>query len=337
METVEAPFRVPDQLGYLIDDHVLAVHEQWSQKSYRDVLGGIPPIKTIGSGTEARGHWDLPHNRPAEDTERTVVLYTPHLQGAKPAMFIRSAVARDVVAPNSRMVVFPNNSVANEFYTPTDDEIHRLAYGNLKVSAERDVRALERLGVKGKVAVSGYALGGLQAAALASVGSDQFEVDVLNADEAPNKFRTAEDLRGTFLVSGTWREQRAAVADAALPALSAALNVPRLAIDYANYGFQSLSRHSRIMLQAMANSRPNLVELINDAQRRNSEIAVKLGYVSGSAITYSAQWHEYTNWAKYSGEAAHAHPTGDNVMAHALMIAHAFSFARGEAAHAYWD
>lgn len=320
--------RVPDELTHLLDDQVQDVQRRWASYDFDDVRAMMPEPQVI----------DLPNDRqlrgvvlepatPERDEACSLVLALPFCQAWKPSMFIRAEVMRQIIAPNSRLVVFPNNSITDEYYDLTEAELGTMHEGSMAPLAELQARALEVLKV-GEAAVSGYSLGGVLAIELAAVGSDKLEICHINADETPNKERTSKQLQKDFLASGGWGEQRRAIEDAEVPALEKALNVSGLALDYARFGVASLRKTNKALHLAMAGS---LVESIKRAKTNYPEASLKLGYVLGSKLfdleCIGEAAHEIAGASNgrvsirdYSGDGAHMHSTGDNPYAHALMV-----------------
>ena len=308
---------VPDEVQHLTetaDFHDL--HEDWQKLSLQDMLGAMPEPRATEYGDVVVLD---PANSDKRDETHTLVLGLPFQQAWKPSMYVRAEYARQVVAPESRMVVLPNNSNGQRYYDFSKAELGRMKDGNLGPFFERHVRALEDLDIRGKVTLSGYSLGGLTAVGIAAVCSNNFEVSTVNADELPTGSRTPKELQKAFMSSGGWGEQRAAIADAKLPVLSRALNAGRLALDYAKFGLATLSPVNKALSAGMA--RGDFGELLERARANAPEANFKLGHVVGSQLFLPAEGSlEDFDIREYSGAGAHMHATGDNVVAHALMI-----------------
>lgn len=319
---------VPDNVVGLRDDTVLAVHEAWRTLDLDTVKSRMPEAQTVNF-TNRLGRPDryikIALLSPPEadyDETKALVIALPFQQVWKPSMYIRSELTRQIVAPQARAVVFPNNSGLEPSYPFIERELKTFRSGDIMPLAELQTRALEHLKI-GSVAVTGYSMGGLTALALGAHGSDKFEVTHINADEAPSQPRTAKQLRKDFLSSSSWGDQRAAIRDARLPVLSQALNRPRLALDYLWFGQSSLRRDSRALNQAMAAGIDNLVD---KAHQQYPEAAIKLGRVAGSKVVgvetepCATMADTLVRSVIYTGTATHRHATADNVVAHALMV-----------------
>lgn len=269
------------------------------------------------------------------DESHTVVFALPHQQGWKESMAIRAGFARDAVYPNSRMVILPNNTVGDKYYSLAADERQQIANGNLAPYFEQRVRLLESLEVEGSVVLSGYSLGALTAVGIAAYGSDRWDVRLVNADEAPNGRRTPKQMQSDFMKSGGWGEQQAAIADAGIPALSEAMSTVRLAKDYARFFRATLDPENAALAKGMSNGRFN--EYAARAFNAHPDMTLKVGHVVGSRVFQPEAFDplDARGWVPiadivqvaYTGEYARLHPTGDNVAAHALMIEQAAQLA----------
>jgi len=322
---------VPDELTDLLDDPtVQAAQEDWQDWTLRDVHKAMPEPTATEYGRavvlEPEGDWD----------GTTTVLATPFQQAWKPSMFIRAAYAQQAVAPESRMVILPNNSVTDTYYHFERPELGQLSSGNLTPLFEHQARVLEALGVEGKVMLSGYSMGALTAIGLAKVCSERLAVVSVNADEAPTGGREPKALNKDFMTSGGWGEQRAAIADARVPALSEALKTRRLAFDYARFGTASLLSMvglrpvNKALAEGMA--RVDFGALLLEARAQFPEAIIKLGRVVDSRMVQLERVPQAAaDIREYSGAGAHKHTTGDNVVAHALMMLDAQRLERNAA------
>lgn len=314
---------VPDQLVPLMDQDVLAVHERWQSVDLHDIRQAMPQPTVIDVGKcSVRAVVMDPQTKDVNENH-TLVLGLPHQQAWKPSMYIRSKMLQDIVAPNSRLVVFPNNTIGDRYYDLTKDEQAKLSAGDISPYAEMQLRVLQTLKLS-RVALTGYSLGGFSALAMGAVGSDKVEISHINADEVPSRNRNPKQLRKDFMKSGGPKEQRQAIEDAKLPALSQALNIPRLTADYIRFGLTDVvsavrPSENKALHHAMAGS-------VGDKIRRslvnNPDTTIKIGHVEGSHLFKGSIETITSNTVRvvtYTGEGSHLHPTGDNPIAHALM------------------
>ena len=317
-ESVSTP-TVPDELTPLLDNSLVqAAQDYWETTSLEALHRIMPQPTTVtfgrdGSGRaveiEPLGEWD----------ETTMVVGTPYQQAWKPSMFVRMDYAHMAVNPNSRMVVLPNNSVTDQYIDLSGSQLEAVSNGNLRPLFEQQLRVLESLGVRGEVTLSGYSLGALTAIGLAAVCSDKFNVSSLNADEPPTGERDPKILQKDFLASGGWGDQKAAIEDTQLPVLSQALNTRRMGMDYLRFMVASLDPCSKAVRQGMA--RHNFAELLKSARDQWPTIPIKVGQVAGSRLVRVEQVPtDIVALRQYSGPGARKHATGDNVVAHSLMI-----------------
>ena len=312
---------VPDELTpYLDDNLVQAAYERWRATTTADMRRDMPePIST----EYGRAVILDPHEG-ERDEYSTIVVGAPYRQGWKPSMYIRMELARQAIFPNGRLIVLPNNSVGDPYLTLPEDQLDQVAAGNLRPFYEQQARVLEALDTQGEVILSGYSLGALTAVGLAVVASDKYKVALVNADEPPTGDRGTKELKHDFLKSGGWGDQRAAIADADIPVLTQALSVGRLGMDYARFGVTSIDTFSRGLMEGIAHQQ--FGDLLKAAREQWPDVSFKIGQIAGSRLVRVDQvpadlaiLHEYT------GAGAHKHATGDNPVAHALMILDAIS------------
>lgn len=318
---------VPTELQpFLERENVQEALEPWQTRSADEVFESMVTPEVIDLGNRRVRAAVIRPEGEADDT--ALVLSLPFQQGWKPSMDIRARVLRDVVAPNSTMIVFPQNSRESQarYYELNKDELEKVAGGVLRPVAELQLRTLEKLGI-GKAALTGYSLGALLSLNMAATGSDKIEITRVNADEAPSKIgRSAKELNQDFRKSGGPFAQRKSMKDSGLPSIMDVLSVPRMVEDYANFGLSLGIAENKALSQGMAGG---IESLVVGARQQNPDTRIKLGYVAGSKLfdvdsiskamlfdrSPEAKLHAY----KYSGEGTHMHTTGDNPVAHALM------------------
>jgi hypothetical protein len=319
--------RVPDELISGLTDHVLETVERWQSYSRDDIAKMMPDYRYVRAGAER--HIGLAVLSPqVEHDGENIALFLPHQQAWKPSMFIRAELGRQIVNPHARMYVFPNNSMRNVYYSLTDLEQSHLHVGDLGPLARLQARALGALGVD-TVRLSGYSLGGRLAVEVAAQSDHYMDIKAVNADEAPSKRgRNSKELQRDFLASGTWGAQRQAIKDAAIPVLSETLSAPRLGVDYARFGLAAaLNPQNKAIKQAMTG---DMEEALSRAIYINPGTPFKIGYVIGSSLFEAPdadRRHPRLSYEEYNGEGAHAHSTGDNPLAHGLMMDHGFRLA----------
>lgn len=305
---------VPSEVQHLVDDHVCETAERWQSYSLSDVQKMMPETTVISAG-EQLVHAAVLLPKGDFDNNEALVISAPHQNGWAPSIYIRSEITRQIVAPDAMAIVFPNNGGKDRYYQLTDQQIADLNKGNLAPIAEMRVRVLEALHV-GEIAATGFSLGANLAVAMAAVGSDKVEVIAINADEAPSELgRTNKQLRKDAMKSNSWGEQREAIADANIPALSEYFTRLNMARDYAGFALATLRRANKAVEQAMSGS---IQPQIGRALEQYPNLPIKIGSIIGSLLTNDGDIHG-TRIRHYSGEATHRHATGDNPFAHALM------------------
>lgn len=306
---------VPDELTNFLDDSlVLAAYERWQALSMADIHRDMPEPTTTEYGRAV-----VLEPRDGDWNGSTMVVGAPYRQAWKPSMYIRMGLAHQALMPNSRMVVLPNNSVGDSYIHLPEAQLDQVAGGNMRPFYEQQARILEALDTKGEVVLTGYSLGALTALGLAGVNSDKYEVTLVNADEPPTGDRDSKTLQKDFLASGGWGDQRAAIADANIPVLSRALSAYRLGMDYVRFGVTSFDTFSRAVMEGIAHQ--DFGELLKSAREALPDVTFKIGHVAGSRLVRVDQVPaDMAVIHAYSGAGAHKHATGDNPVAHALMI-----------------
>lgn len=314
---------VPDQLRQYMDDDYMVAHERWQDISLGDLAERMPDAVETEFGKAAI-------LEPAGNEYRdTVVVGLPHQQGWKPSMYARAKYMQDTVAPESRIVVLPNNAAGDRNYHFDAETAAAVRGGNLTPYYEQRARLLDAIGVEGKVDLTGYSLGGLTVVGMAGVLSDRWQPRVVNSDEAPNAQRTPGELRSDFLGSGGIGIQRRAIVDADVPAINQALNRPRLLRDYAQFGFGTFIAENRALADGMAT--PEFNRLVGKALAGPAEL-VKIGNVEDSLVfraeaddLASVYDDERLHRTTYTSAENRKHATGDNAAAHALMLKEALT------------
>lgn len=319
-----APPIVPDELQPLLTEEVLAAHDRFTDYTLDDIR------ERTGLSAGRKGHADRPYAvsfMSDGDPEAGIhVLALPHQQAWKPSMAIRALLYHEINNPDGVTVVLPNGSVTSKYYELTSEARAKVSGGDMRPYYELQTRLVEsavsRYDTRGPVELSGYSLGGLTVTGIGAVGSDMLDIQRINSVEAPNLERKPKQLRKDFTKSGGPLAQRAAIADAKLPVLSQALRADRLLVDYVRFGVaQATNPDNKALARGMAS--PDYDNLIADVLRRNDSAVLHLGHVVGSklfdpsAVTIV---NERVIIESYSGEGAHKHATGDNPIAHALMM-----------------
>jgi pimeloyl-ACP methyl ester carboxylesterase len=308
---------VPNELSnYLNVQSLEETQAYWQTRSFDDVRAAMPEPQATKHG----GAVVLEPTSSDRDDTYTMVLGLPFQQGWKPSMYIRAEYARQLIAPDSRMVVLPNNTNKEQYYNFSGEDRAKMESGNLGPFFERHLRVLEELGVRGETLLTGYSLGGLTVMGIAAKCPSSFDVRTVNADELPTGGREPKKLQKAFMKSGGWGEQRQAIADAKLPVLSTALNTGRLALDYARFGLSTFDADNKALHAGMA--RGDFGGLLRQARENLPEATIKLGRIADSQLFLPSAEVDLSGFdvREYTGSAAHMHATGDNVAAHALMI-----------------
>lgn len=301
------------------DHDISEALEYWQQVTLDQVRNDMVNPTTITTQT---GHVGLHILEPRGevDDSLTVIRFSEHQQAYSPMQHIGAAVVRDVLFPNSRVIMFDNNRFTHTSQAFGEYHEKQLKAGNMRPFAEDCMLAAESLGVKSAI-VTGYSKGGIMAAEFVAAGSDRLTVTHLNIDEAPSKTgRTPKELQKDFLNSCSWGDQRAAMQESGIPALEQLRKAYRLGTDYALFGLASLMSHNRLMHQAM---RGSIGDTVDEIIVNSPDVAIKLGKVAGSllfdesSLTMRAL-NGGVDLVEYDG--LHRHPSVNNPMVATAML-----------------
>lgn len=307
-----------------IQNRIDSVHDYWQGKKLSDLV--MPEAQTIPIDDirDVKLVEILPDDKEV-DPDRTIVLALPYLNGYTPHHFIRAKTLQILTAPNHRLLLLPNSVDNKPAYQFTFDQERRLGERNFMPLGEVYSKALEVVDSTteyglGSLAISGFSQGGLTALAIAAVNSSShLHVELVNADETPSQSeRTAKQLSSDFMQSSGLRHLWKSIHESRIPALSQAMNIPRLSSDLVKFGFKSRSPEAKLLQEAMSGSADYLVE-----RATNKNVFVKLGFVAASSvfdpssITTRAENLEIIEYGGSHFKRKHA--TGDNVILHALM------------------
>ncbi len=314
--------QVPVQLEPLMDDHIRSVQERWQNAHFENVVPIVPTLTPVDIGGE---NVRIARLRPLGeiDDESVIALSFPYQQPLNKTMVMRAAFMQQAIAPNTEVLLFPNvHTGKDQTYVLSDSDKQRLSEGLLAPLGEKYARAITKLGIP-RIALTGYSMGGSTSIEIAASGLPNTKITHVNADEAPSKHgRTAKQLQKDFLQSGGYGMQRKSMAESGFGSLMRRYAGPRLLVDYAQFGIHSLGEVSKLIHQGMTDTH---YESILEAHWNHPEAAIKIGHVAGSKLVDDSDFKnlEYNNdirVAYYTGSAANAHTTGDNYVAHALMV-----------------
>lgn len=295
----------------------------WYDRTLSDVIREMPEPKIvpIDDYRNMKVVEIAPPVATDHEISHDIVLSLPHLNAYDPRYYIRAKTLQ-LANPNYSVWLMPNNTFRDNAYIFNAEEKYRLAHGDMRPLGEIQMRALENHRPRLlSLAVSGYSQGGLAALALAGI-KNGIPVSNVNADEIPSKSnRTMVQLIRDFSYSRSTEGLRAAVADAAIPALSEVMNSKQISDDNKRFLAKSVTPEGQIMRKAMTGSAEYLVQAALD-----NGVAVKLGYVATSrifdveSISPLLRSSQSITVFQYEGEKfENKHATGDNVKLHALM------------------
>jgi hypothetical protein len=317
--------QVPTELMPLLQHAgVREVHDRWQHVTVNDVREAQETARTNIAIRDGRVVQVGYFKNPDRNTDIIASIALPHQQELKPAMTARALMAQDMAAAvlglNMDVVVFPNNGSRNIAYTHTLEELVRLTGGNRAEHAQMRARTLEALRRRhsfGAVFMSSYSAEGRDGLEIAAGTAPNFELVGLNIDEMPSKpGRDADGVQRDFLRSGGYFAQLGAIRDSGVPVMSRIYNPASLAADYVRFGLAAQNDQNKALRASMAG---DAGDTLRAARRQYPDLAIKFGQVVGSNLFVPEG--DYPGLARVQEyHSPRLHTTGDNIVAHALMV-----------------
>ncbi len=310
------------QMGF--EDRYEAVAEGWQNVTLEHVVRQMPDMTTVSVYGDTVNVASLKPDHDDVDDTKTIIRFSEYLNGYNPVQWIGAEVTRQLVAPNSRMIMMPNSSFgqANHVIPAQPDAQELFARDSLNTLARGKMTVLDYIHRNkyplGKISLTGWSFGANMALALASLDYRQLEIESINADEAVSKVdRTAKELTKDFMKSGSWNEQRQAGTDSGIPAINYAFATGRLAIDYLKFGIASQGTEAKQVKEAMSG---DVDELVTRALTSNPDAKIKLGHMRGSIIFDPASIKtKGVRIVEYDGETNRRHASVNNPLLQAWM------------------
>lgn len=304
-----------------VNTRIAEVKAKWEGITLKDVIATMPPRTVIDVGRRTVSGIIVPPMQERDENTVDMVRFSEHAQHYTAGQYMSASLMRDFLLPNSNAAMFQNNSVTDEEHEMDADLINDMSKRGLIPYAEDKVRALEAMAdkklISGRIALTGFSLGGNIALAVAAVGSDKLDIVAINADDPISAAgRNASDVRKDFMKSGSPGEQLAAVAATGVLAFQEHFAKRRLFIkDYPRFALANLIRSTRGMLNA---STGEVTELLDKASNQYPNADIKLGVVEGGTVFQPSEAivSRYPV-VRYTGMWRHA--TVNNPFAQALM------------------
>lgn len=297
-------------------ERIEEIHAFWAPKTLQDTALGMPEPTVFNVGGKAVSAVVVPPRAKDIDIENVLVRMAEHQQPYTPFQYMSACILRDVVAPESPIIMFQNNGLTQSVRT-IDTEIRKdINMRGLSPLAEQNMLILDRLGFK-NVALTGWSIGASMAVEMAKAGSNKINISHLNVDEAPSQNgRNIFQLLKDFRDSGSKAEQIKAIHDADLPAISRRYASTKLNVDYAKFFIAGLLPSNISIMRAATES---IGSSLLAARMQNPDVHIKLGSVVESRMfsdidrmtLLADEVVEYAGFYK--------HPTVNNPFIQALM------------------
>lgn len=322
-----------------LSQRVDEVRERWQSKTYEDICRETEEATSIAPTEDSAGIVVLePQTKDVDETQSLAIAF-PYQNAWWPHHYVRARVAQQIIAPNSRTLVLPNNSIGEEFQyydldNLSDEDVARMESGSVRPVVEQQVRTLERYSKEqslGQLMVTGYSFGGRIAIEMASMGKRDIEIVAVNADEMPSQGgRSKSGLRDDFLKSnkGPAGGLRQAAQSADIPALASAMRRDRMLAGRVRFGLSTLTRSGKLTHAAMTGS---MIDRIIWTNHNHPDLPIKLGHIAGSHLfnpdyldenrkrdTFVQKGVRSLHVVKYDGRNLQSHASGDNPFVHAL-------------------
>lgn len=318
---------VPSELAPMLTDTVLELHRNLSLVSLQhlDPILSVFTEQVTASVGDQQGRAVVIHGDPEIGID--IVAFS-HEQAWKPSTAIRTLFSHYVNNHGGVTIALPNNSVIDKYVDLSPTAEAQMLEGDMSPFYEVQGRLVESVmkqkGYSGTLKLKGYSLGGLTSLGIASVNPGVLDIASVHAIEAPAVDRTSKQLRKDFMKSGTWEDQRAAIADTNLPMLTQALHPGRMLMDYARFGLASKSdKVNRALSVAMA--LPNISNMFEHVIERNPGTDIYAADIVSSLVSRVSEVELIKSIPNirtetYSGSGTHGHATGDNAVALSLMF-----------------
>lgn len=321
---------LPPELEPLYDKSAQEVFDDWSHRPFAEVVQAFNACESAVYLDPTDGNRSVRYAviKPEGDFDPDQTLVMPFTigKGWTPQTFIMASIVHALVAPQGRLVAFPNNTLAlipalgrrlygawysnayAQAYTLTESEVLQVKAGDFTPIAERQYDAIKQLGINSIQLILARSQGAALGASLAklAVQRDGLQLQATHLDEAPNTVegRTANDLR-----RAAGRERRyipIAYRDSGVPAyISAAMLDGKLvswvseAHFLAGSGFtqpNSAIREGFLM--------PTFFDDLTGVLAKNPCVAVSLSNARFSAVGNAARSQDFVDDQTASGCAA---------------------------------
>lgn len=301
------------------DERKETYREYWADRNLHDVVEEMPV-------TERYKNADIAVVSPSRgvdsDETRTIVLPLEFGQSVTPAHAIRAKAMQQLVAPNSRVMIVPNNGFGVNHVNMTDGlsaaAKEKMQDGDYMPYAEllmQTVEAADRVHNFGKLAIIGSSQGALTGLAWGS--KDILNVEKILAFETPSMSnRTAKGLGADFRKSGggatgLW----SAIKASEISAQKQAMQIPhKYTKDIAKFvAYSMMNADAKLLSQAMAGSAEYLAA---PAAEKLGKGALRFVFIDGSTVfdstSISDETHKLAPITRIEGTGTYAHATSNH-------------------------
>lgn len=170
------------------------VRERWQAKTVDDVLSEMPQSRVNLSGDMSL-RYTVIGSKDADDAH-TGALWLGAGITYRPETYVLAEVFRQVAFPDSKLVVFTNNSSDQKAYTLSKEEQETLKTGKLDPLSERELLVFDALGIDALAFCAGGSFGGTRCAGFGRYALQYKGLKTFLIDDAPNSFDKVTDKKG---------------------------------------------------------------------------------------------------------------------------------------------
>lgn len=235
---------LPPEMAHQHHDSIAEVHDNWKDRSVDDIERWAPDsqMHRLHSGQSIRYSEITPSTR-GYDTDDTGLLILSHAAKWDLKSAAYAGIVHDLVVPNGRLIVLPNNNIGQRSYEFTKEEQQKVASGDLSPLSEQQIALCRDLGITALKLLLGHSFGASAGASFGAKSGGDIELSATALSEAPNTIPASE--RGGIKLRWDFAQEKKhispAVEDIGIPAASelsrtrGGLDWPKLQYDLLKY------------------------------------------------------------------------------------------------------